>query len=93
VHYLNVLTDPGDSHTFQQTKEILALPITAPWGAMVRAVNVALELQPKYIIPIHDWHWSDDARAQAYDMLEPLFEGQGITFIKPVTGEPFVLEV
>lgn len=93
VHYLDVLTNPGDSHSFTETKAILALPITAPWGSTVRAVNLALELKPKYIIPIHDWHWSDQARQQMYDNLEGLFAERGIKFYKPVTGEPFVIDV
>lgn len=93
VHYLGALTHPGDSHSFAETKEILALPVTAPWGATVKSVQLAMKLQPKYIIPIHDWHWSDQARGGTYDQLEELFAGKGITFIKPETGVPFVLDV
>jgi L-ascorbate metabolism protein UlaG (beta-lactamase superfamily) len=93
VNYLDLLSDPGDSHSFNQTKPILALPIQAPWGSTKRAVDLALELKPEYIIPIHDWHWSDEAREQTYDMLEKFFAQHDITFIKPKTGEPFVLDV
>lgn len=93
VHYLDLLTHPGDSHSFKETKNILALPITAPWGSTIRAVNLALELKPKYIIPIHDWHWSDEARQMSYENLGMLFAEYDITFLKPVTGEPFVLDV
>ncbi len=93
VHYLDKLSNPGDSHSFHRTKAILALPITAPWGSTVKAVNLALELKPQYILPIHDWHFSDEARGQTYDMLEKTFGGQGITFLKLQTGEPVVIEV
>lgn len=93
VHYLNMLSDPGDSHSFSETKAILALPITAPWGSTVAAVNLALKLKPKYIIPIHDWHWRDEAREQTYDRMEKLLAEQGITFYKPVTGEPIVIDL
>jgi L-ascorbate metabolism protein UlaG (beta-lactamase superfamily) len=92
VHYLGELTDPGDSHSFTETKQILALPIQAPWGSTLEAVRLASELYPKIIIPIHDWHWRDEARQQMYDRLESLFAEQGIRFIKPLNGEPFVVE-
>jgi L-ascorbate metabolism protein UlaG (beta-lactamase superfamily) len=93
VHYLDKLTHPGDSHSFRETKAILALPMTAPWGTAVKAINLALELKPQYILPIHDWHWSDAARTQAYDIFEKLLGEQGITFIKLETGTPVVLQV
>lgn len=93
VHYLDTLTHPGDCHTFKETKAILALPITAPWGSTVRAVNLALELKPKYILPIHDWHYRDEARTQTYNNLEQFFAGKGIAFVKLETGEPVVLDV
>ncbi len=91
VHYLDMLTHPGDSHSFAETKAILALPVTAPWGSTIRAINLALQLKPKYIIPIHDWHWRDEARIQTYNNLEKLFGEHGIVFVKPETGIPFVI--
>jgi L-ascorbate metabolism protein UlaG (beta-lactamase superfamily) len=93
VHYLDKLSDPGDSHTFTETKAILALPVQAPWGSTVDAVNLALKLKPKYIVPIHDWHWSDAARTSMYDRLEEIFKEQGITFFKMETGVPVVIEI
>jgi L-ascorbate metabolism protein UlaG (beta-lactamase superfamily) len=93
MDYLDLLTDPGDSHTFTETKAVLALPIQAPWGSTVKAVNLAIQLKPKYILPIHDWHWNDDARTQTYDALEKLFNEQNITFCKLATGTPVVLDI
>jgi L-ascorbate metabolism protein UlaG (beta-lactamase superfamily) len=92
-HYLDLLSDPGDSHSFSETKAILALPVTAPWGATTRAVNLALELKPKYIIPIHDWHYRNEARQSTYENLEKLFAQHGITFLKMENGKPVVLDV
>lgn len=92
VHYLDKLTDPGDSHSFTQTKEILALPVTAPWGSTDRAVQLALQLKPKHILPIHDWHWKDEVRTQMYDRLEELFRPYDITFHKLVNGQPVVID-
>lgn len=93
VHYLDKLTHPGDSHSFKETKDILALPVTAPWGSTDTAVKLALQLKPKYILPIHDWHWKDEVRAKMYDRLEGLFNDYGITFFKLKNGEPIVIEV
>ncbi len=93
VHYLGALTHPGDNHHFTETKEILALPVTAPWGSTVAAARLAAALKPRYIIPIHDWPWKDEWRARMYGGLAEFFEGQGMTFIQPVDGEPFVLDV
>jgi len=93
VHYLDVLSVPGDSHSFKETKAILALPVTGPWGATVRAINLALELKPQHIIPIHDWHWRDEARQMMYDMMEKTFAEQGITFHKMVTSQPVVIDL
>jgi L-ascorbate metabolism protein UlaG (beta-lactamase superfamily) len=93
VHYLDLLSHPGDSHSFSETKAILALPVQAPWGSPVDAVALALKLKPQFVIPIHDWHWSDAARASSYENMEKAFTKEGITFIKAVSGEPFELEV
>lgn len=92
-HYLEMLSHPGDSHNFSETMPILALPVTAPWGSMVRAVNLALELGPQYVLPIHDWHWRDEAREQAYDSLEKVFGDKSITFLKLKNGEPVVINL
>ncbi|HEY5153052.1 MAG TPA: MBL fold metallo-hydrolase [Candidatus Saccharimonadales bacterium] len=93
IHYLDVLSDPGDSHSFHETKAILALPITAPWGSSIKALNLALELKPKHVLPIHDWHWRDEAREQTYGMFERVLGEQGITFHKLQTGEPVEIDI
>lgn len=80
------LTTPGDSHSFTQTAEILALPITAPWGSTTRAVEIAESLKPKVIIPIHDWHWRDEARKAFYQRLTEYFQTKGIDFRGLETG-------
>lgn len=93
VHYLDQLSHPGDNHSFTETKAILALPITGPWGSAVKALNLALKLKPEYIVPIHDWHWRDEARHQIYDSFEAILKEQGITFLKPKTGEPLEIDL
>lgn len=92
VHYLGKLTFPGDSHSFMETKEILALPVAAPWGSTDRAVQLALQLKPKHILPIHDWHWRDEVRLDMYERLEQLFREYNITFHKLTDGESLVID-
>lgn len=92
VHYLDKLTHPGDSHSFNETKEILALPVQAPWGSTINAVKLALKLHPQHILPIHDWHWNNAARKSTYNRLADLFSKEGITFHKLETGQPVVIE-
>lgn len=93
VHYLDMLTHPGDSLSFTESKPILALPVEAPWGAQVDAIKLAIKLKPKYVLPIHDWMWKDEWRDQMYDGMMQVLEKEGITFCKLRLGEPVVLEV
>jgi len=93
VHYLGKLTHPGDSHNFTETKAILALPITAPWGSTDTAVQLAMQLKPQSVIPVHDWQWKDEVRLQMYDRLAGIFDPAGIHFIKAVNGEAFNIDV
>ncbi len=81
------LTTPGDSFHFSLTTDILAMPITAPWGSLLEAVGVIEELKPKVVIPIHDWHWKDDARKAFYKRLTDHFQKLGIDFKGVETGE------
>lgn len=92
IHYLDVLSHPGDSHSFHETKAVLALPMTAPWGSNVRAFNLALELKPRFVLPIHDWHWRDEAREGTYNMFEQRLGEQGIKFYKLQTGQPVEID-
>ncbi len=80
------LSHPGDSLSFEYTKDILALPITAPWGSTTWAIEVAEKLKPRVIIPIHDWQWKDKVRTDMYDRLEEYFKGLEIDFKKPQDG-------
>lgn len=80
------LTHPGDSLQLTATAEILALPLQASWGSTTAAVEKALALKPKYILPIHDWHWKDEIRRGMYQRLEAFFTPLGIEFKSLETG-------
>jgi L-ascorbate metabolism protein UlaG (beta-lactamase superfamily) len=93
VHYLSLITHPGDSHSFTETCPVLALPMTAPWGTTVRAINLALQLKPRFVIPIHDWHWTDEARAMAYKTFQRVLAEKSITFVRPENCQVFTIDV
>lgn len=88
MHFMDVFTHPGDSHSFKETKSVLALPISGPWGSTIKAASLAMKLKPKYVIPIHDWHMKEESRLMFYDILEKFLGEQGISFLKVTTGQP-----
>lgn len=92
-HYLDSLSHPGDSHSFTETKAILAIPMQAPWGSTMRAAQLLTELKPQHVLPIHDWHWRDEFRATMYETFAQLVAGQGGTFHKLQTGQPIEVNV
>lgn len=81
VHYQGLLSHPGDSHSFGETMPVLALPIMGPWGSTVRAIEVALELQPKIVIPVHDWFLKPEAVVWMYARLKDVFAARNIQFV------------
>jgi len=89
VHLAGIVTHPGDSHHFTETKAVLALPVTGPWGSVMAAAQLALDLKPRVIVPIHDWHWNDSARQQLYERLAAFFAEHDITFVKTQDGVGF----
>lgn len=81
------LTHPGDNLSFSNSTEILAIPIQSPWGSVTWAYETILKTKPKTVIPIHDWHWNDEARAMLYDRAYEFFQKHDINFIKIKNGE------
>lgn len=87
-HFNNSLTHPGDSHSFVLSKQVLAMPMTAPWGSMTAATKKIISLKPKVVVPIHDWHWRPEALAKFYSFLSGEFNKAGIDFKIPIDGQP-----
>src|SRR3989344_4946536 len=81
------LTHPGDSLQFNKICDVLALPITAPWGSFVASVEKAADVKPKIVIPIHDWHCKDSARKKLYDTAKNYLSARSIDFRGLETGE------
>ena len=86
-HLFDSFSNPGDSFQFAETKEILALPIQAPWGRMVQALEKAEQVKPKAVIPVHDWHWKDEARHNFYNSAAKFLEEKDIKFYGLEFGE------
>ncbi|HEX9594688.1 MAG TPA: MBL fold metallo-hydrolase [Candidatus Saccharimonadales bacterium] len=80
------LTHPGDSFGFTETREVLALPYVAPWGSTTAAVELAKRLKPKYVVPVHDWHLSDEARKRYAGLLVAALQPAGINVISTENG-------
>lgn len=81
------LAHPGDSLSFETNMEILALPLLGPSWMITQAAEKAVALKPKYVIPIHDYHWKDTLRKEFYKRLENFFKQHEIDFKPLETGE------
>ncbi len=86
-HFKDQLTHPGDSHSFSESKEILAMPFISPWGTVMDGINLTVRLAPKHVLSIHDWFYSDPAREWLHGMLIKAFESTGVNFIPLQNGE------
>jgi L-ascorbate metabolism protein UlaG (beta-lactamase superfamily) len=81
------LTHPGDSLSLDHTKDILALPLDAPWGSTTWALEVALKLKPKIVIPIHDYLWKDAIRKMFSERIAEYLKEKNIDFKLLDTGQ------
>lgn len=86
---------PGDSFTFEKNlidvPEVLALPIMAPWGTFTEAIELALRLKPKHVIPVHDALIADIFRPRMHQMCVDLLTPAGISVHPLKPGE--ILEI
>lgn len=87
-HFKDVFTHPGDSYSFKESKQVLAMPFVGPWGSLKQGIAAVLELdvKPKYILPIHDWHFSDKGREWNDNMVRKVLESEGITVLSSNSG-------
>jgi len=90
-HFGTTLSHPGDSLSFDETRPVLALPYVAPWGSAAQAVAVCRQLKPQKVLPIHDWHLSEDGRQWYYDFLSRVLNDDGIEFVPLSDGQPVQL--
>ncbi len=86
-HFNDLFTHPGDGQSFHETKKVLAMPFIGPWGKLEDSVNKVLELQPEYVLPIHDWHYREEAKEWLQEKLEPVMASHGIKLLPFNNGE------
>lgn len=87
VHISDKLTHSGDSYDIKQSRELLALPITAPFASLREALETVAKLKPKAVLPMHDWEWHKQAREARYEMAKGLLNPHGIEFIELENGK------
>ncbi len=85
-HFKGLVTHPGDSHTFFETKKVLLMPFVAPWGKIGDAVDKVVELKPEYVLPIHDWFYTDEAREWLNKFIEPYLKDNAIKLLSAKSG-------
>ena len=92
VHLKDKFTHPGDALDIKRSREILALPVSAPgWVNLRIALDAAIKLKPKKIIPVHDWHWHQKARREQYARVKEWLKPHKIEFIELENAEPVEL--
>ncbi|MFV0533482.1 MAG: MBL fold metallo-hydrolase [Cumulibacter sp.] len=92
-HFKEIFTHPGDSQSFNETKSVLAMPFIGPWGKTGDSIAKVLELKPKYVLPIHDWHYTDEAKQWLQGMLKSVFEPAGIELLPNNNGQEIKLDI
>lgn len=75
----------GDCQTISDVKgaRILAGEVSGgPWGAVVGFAKMIEEMEnrPEIVIPIHDWHWNEQARVGIYANLPNVMGKFGVIF-------------
>lgn len=76
----------GDCQTLTDSHgaRILASAINGgPWGAVVGFAKMieSMPVKPNVVLPLHDWHWNEEARSAIYSRLAEVLESFGIKFI------------
>jgi L-ascorbate metabolism protein UlaG (beta-lactamase superfamily) len=83
---------PGDAfHNPGRPMEILALPVAGPWMKTEEAVDYALALKPKRVVPVHDGILNPTLLASgAFNRwYASILEGQGIAFLSVENGKEY----
>jgi L-ascorbate metabolism protein UlaG (beta-lactamase superfamily) len=73
----------------ESSPEVLAVPIFGPWkkGTITDAIDLVIKLKPKYVIPIHDWHYKDEVREDFHQRLRSRTKEFGVTTLIQPDGQ------
>jgi glyoxylase-like metal-dependent hydrolase (beta-lactamase superfamily II) len=91
-HLFGRLSHLGDSFDAKKNQSVIAFPITAPWGGLWPNLQRLIALKPEAALPIHDWHWNDQARKSSYEAAAKTLAEHGIKFIPLKDGVPVKIE-
>lgn len=83
----------GDCHTLDSMHgaSIFAAAINGgPWGSVKTFLDmvVTMDVRPAVVLPLHDWHWHDDARKAIYVGLGDALGKLGCVFVSLENGVP-----
>lgn len=84
----------GDCHTLTDglDAEYFAGAVNGgPWGAVRGFAEMveSMDNRPKAVIPLHDWHWNDEARNGIYKRLPDVLAPFDVRFLALENGKPF----
>ncbi len=76
----------GDCHTLtdgRKAKVFAGAVNGGPWGGVVGYPKMieAMTNRPEKVVPLHDWHWNDEARVGIYNRLTELMPEFNVTFL------------
>lgn len=76
----------GDCHTLTESQgaRVFAAAINGgPWGAVVGFAKMIEDMKnrPQKVIPLHDWHWNEDARNGIYKQLPDVLTKLDVEFV------------
>lgn len=76
----------GDCQTLTSSHgaRIIAAAVNGgPWGAVVGFAKMieSMSERPKVVIPLHDWHWNEEARKGIYARLPEVMSALNVEFI------------
>jgi L-ascorbate metabolism protein UlaG (beta-lactamase superfamily) len=78
---------PGDAYTVpQEPVNVLALPVAGPWCKLADAIRYAIELEPKWVIPVHDGVLNEVGKKVTYPHCLRELHREGIMFREVETG-------
>lgn len=81
----------GDCHTLEDRygARIFAGAINGgPWGSVVGFMKMieSMPNRPQLVLPLHDWHWNEEARKAIYARLPDVFGSLNVEFVALENG-------
>ncbi|MBC9956963.1 MBL fold metallo-hydrolase [Yimella sp. cx-51] len=83
------LFHPGDALDGQPLDhvDVLAVPVSAPWGAVKETIAFVRRIGPQFVVPIHDATLSEPGRAMYLKHIGDFGLDGGVT-VRDLRGEP-----